>query len=777
MKNSILLLLALLVFSCGQNSETHEKSNSENTLPYPPAEFNGKIGTSFEDSQEDYPQPLEAPEGAPNVIVILLDDVGFGQAGIMGGPIPTPSMDKLAEEGLTYTRFHTTGICSPTRAALLTGRNHHQVGFGTISELSTGYPGYNSIWGKDVGTVAEVLKQNGYSTAAWGKWHNTPDWETNPIGPFNQWPTGLGFEYFYGFQGGETSQYYPQLFKNTTPVEPTKTPEEGYHLTEDLTEDAIAWVSQQRSINPDKPYFMYFATGAAHAPLHSPKEWSDKFKGQFDDGWDVMREHTLERQKKMGIVPENTKLSARPESIPAWETLSDDEKKLYARQMEVFAGFLAHTDYWTGKLIERARSLPGGENTMVVYIIGDNGSSAEGSMTGTLNNMMTQNGFPDNVERQLTEMEDLGGPEHENHFAVPWAWAGSAPFQWMKRVPSHFGGTRNGMIVSWPASIKANGEKRTQFHHVIDIAPTIYEAANIKMPTRINGVDQTPLAGVPMNYSFAKANAEDTRTTQYFETGGHRAIYHEGWVAASFHGIPWQLSGSVGFKDNDWELYNIEEDFSEATDVSADHPEKLEELKTIFDKEAKKYDVYPLDDRFVERATNPNRPSVVRGKTEFTYLSGTTRIPEGSAPPAYARTHTISANINYNKGDEGVIVANGGSSAGYSLYIKGGKLIYYYNFFHLNHYEVASTTLPEGDLSIQMIYTQESNEPGGGGNAKLIVNGTEVGQGNIGKVVPARYSATETMDIGMDLGSTVSAEYKAPFAYTGQIEYVKYKLK
>jgi len=773
MRQIAFLFLLAFVASCSQPQKQKE---SENTLPYPPPEFNGKIGTTFEDSQEDYPQPFEAPDGAPNVIVVLLDDVGFGQAEVTGGPIPTPAMDKLAATGLTYTRFHTTGICSPTRAALLTGRNHHQTGFGTISELSTGYPGYNSVWGKDVASIAEVLKQNGYSTAAWGKWHNTPDWETNPIGPFKQWPTGLGFEYFYGFQGGETNQYYPQLFKNTTPVEPQKTPEEGYHLTEDLTEDAIAWMNQQKSIDPEKPYFMYFATGATHAPLHAPKEWIDKFKGQFDDGWDAMREHTLARQKEMGIVPENTQLSARPDAIPAWETLSADEKKLYARQMEVFAGFLAHTDYWTGKLIDAARSLPGGENTMVIYVIGDNGSSAEGTLTGTLNNMMTQNGFPDNVERQLKEMEDLGGPEHENHFAVPWAWAGCAPFQWMKRVPSHFGGTRNGLIISWPSSIKAKGEKRTQFHHAIDIVPTILEAAHIEMPPSVNGVEQTPLAGVPMNYTFDNADAEGTRTVQYFETGGHRAIYKDGWVAASFHGIPWQLTGSYGFKDNKWELYNIDEDFSEATDLAEQYPEKLEELKAVFDEEAKKYNVYPLDDRFAERATNPNRPSVIRGKTEFSYMAGTERIPEGSAPPAYARTHTISAKINYSKGDEGVIVANGGSSAGYSLYIKDNKLVYYSNFFHMNHYQVASSTLPEGELDIQMVYTQESTEYGGGGSAKLFVNGKKVGEGKIDKVVPARYSATETMDIGKDLGSPVSPDYKAPFAYNGEIEYVKFKL-
>lgn len=771
--NKITTLVVLLL----SGVLTAQSVKSDTVLPRPDSKFAGKIGNSFEDSKEDYPQPFHAPKGAPNVLIVLLDDMGFGQPGVTGGPIPTPHIDQLAASGLTYTRFHTTGICSPSRAALLTGRNHHQSGFGTITELSTGYPGYNSIWGKNVGSMAEVLKQNGYSTAAWGKWHNTPDWETSPAGPFQQWPTGIGFEYFYGFQGGETHQYYPQLFKNTSPVEPQKTPEEGYHLTEDITQDAIRWIRQQKSIDPDKPYFAYFATGAMHAPLHAPKEWIDKFKGQFDQGWDVMREHTLARQKKMGIVPANTQLTARPESIPAWSTLSADQRKLFARQMEVFAGFLAHTDYWTGKLIQAVRDLPGGENTLIVFILGDNGSSPEGSMSGTLNNMMTQNGFPDNVERQLKVLDEIGGPNHENHFTVPWAWAGSAPFQWMKRVPSHFGGTRNGMIISWPKGIASHNEKRTQFHHLIDIAPTIYQAAGVTFPTELNGVRQTPLAGVPMNYTFDNAKAKGTRTTQYFETGGHRAIYNDGWVAASFHGVPWELSGSVGFKNNKWELYNIEEDFSQSVDLAAKYPEKLEELKKVFDQEAKKFNVYPLDDRFVERATNPNRPSVIKGKTKFTYLAGTERIPEGSAPPAYARSHHITAKINHSGKNEGVIVANGGSSAGYSLFIKNNKLVYFYNFFHVAHYEVTSSALPEGNLDIRMEYTQESKEPGGGGSVKLLVNGKVVGSGKVDRVVPARYSATETLDIGKDLGSTVSDHYKAPFAYSGQIETVAFELK
>jgi len=778
MKKIINLLLVVLVLASCAPQQGKRTEGDGNTLPKSLPEFNGKIGETFETSEQDYPQPFKAPEEAPNVIIVLLDDVGFGQTGTFGGPIPTPALDELAEEGISYTRFHTTGICSPTRAAMLTGRNHHQVGFGTISELSTGYPGYHSILDKKAATVAEVLKQNGYGTAVWGKWHNTPDWETSPVGPFDRWPVGLGFEYFYGFQGGETSQWEPQLIRNTLSVEPPKTPEEGYHLTEDLTEDAIRWMRQQKSVSPEKPYFMYFSTGAAHAPLHVSEEWIEKFKGQFDDGWDAMRVKTFERQKAMGIIPENTVLTERPDAIPSWDEQTDEAKKLYARQMEVFAGFLAHTDHYVGKLIDEARALPGGENTMVMYVIGDNGASAEGSLTGTLNNLMTQNGFPDNVERQLAVLDEIGGPKHENHYAVPWAWAGSTPFKWMKRVPSHFGGTRNGFIVSWPKGIEAKNEKRTQFHHLVDIAPTIYEAAGIEFPTSVNGVEQTPLAGVPMNYSFENAYVEGTRKTQYFEVGGHRAIYHDGWVAGSFHGVPWQLSGSVGFENDVWELYNIEEDFSQANDLAEQYPDKLEELKAIFNEEANKYDVFPLDDRFVERAFNKARPSITKGKRHFNYLSGTKRVPEGSAPQVYALDHTISAKLNFKKGDEGVIVANGGSAAGYTLFVKNNKLCYTYNFFHENYYKVVSNiNLPAGEIDVKMVYKQSGEKHhGAGGVSTLFINGKQVGTTKIEKVVPFRYSATETMDIGMDLGSTVSSEYRTPFEYTNTIEYVEFTL-
>jgi len=758
-----------------------QQAPSGDQLPRPQPPFGGTIAPDYRNAREDYPQPVQAPQGAPNVVVILLDDCGFGQPGTFGGPIPTPNLDKLAAQGLRYNQFHTTAICSPTRVALLTGRNHHQSGNGTITELSTGFPGYHSIWGKDVASVAEVLRQNGYATGAWGKWHNTPDWETSPIGPFERWPTGLGFEYFYGFHGGETSQWEPQLVRNTTPVEPTRKPEQGYHLTEDLTDDAVAWVARLKSIAPDKPFFLYFATGGVHAPHHAPKDWIDRFKGQFDNGWDRVREETLERQKKLGVVPANTMLTPRPSEIEAWDSLSPDAKRLYARQMEVFAGFLAHTDHHVGRLLDALRTLPDPDNTLVIYIAGDNGPSAEGSLTGTTNNMMTQNGVPDDVASQLPEIDELGGPKHENHFAVGWAWAGSAPFAWMKRVPSHLGGTRNGTVISWPKRIADKGGLRTQFHHCIDVVPTIYEAVGVKFPETINGVKQVPLAGVSMAYTFEQPNARSARTTQYFETGGHRAIYHDGWMACARHGVPWVLLGSSPFDKDPWELYDLMKDFSQANNLAASNPQKLKELQARFDDEARRFNVYPLDDRFAERASNPHRPSVTRGRTNFSYAAGATRIPEGSAPPVYRRSHRIAAEIERPQDNaEGVIIACGGSGAGYTLYVKDGRLVYEYNFFGKNRYKVTSDKpLPTGKIQVAFDYSQgDGKEPTSGGIAKLSINGQPAGEGRIERVAPVRFSATETLDIGMDLGATVSETYhaQAPFAFTGKINRVTVEL-
>ncbi|MBO2656070.1 arylsulfatase [Shewanella algae] len=744
------------------------------------AEFSGKIGKTYDQSKSDYPQPIKAPEGAPNIVVILLDDLGFGQAGRFGGLIPTPNMDKLAARGVTYNNFHTTGISSPTRAALLTGRNHHQVGFGTISELSTGFPGYNSIWPKSVASIAEVLKQNGYSTSAFGKWHNTPDWETSPSGPFHQWPTGLGFQHFYGFQGGETSQWEPQLFNDTTPVEPVKTPQEGYQLNEDLVDKAIGWIDQQKSINPDKPYFTYFAPGAVHAPLHAPQEWIDKFKGKFDMGWDKYREEVFARQKEMGIIPENTKLTPRPKEIEAWDSLNVAQKRLYARHMEVFAGFLAYTDYEIGRLIDKIKSMPDADNTMIMYIAGDNGGSAEGTPTGTTNNMMTQNGVSDTVESQLKYIDELGNEKHENHYPVGWAWAGSTPFQWMKRVPSHFGGTRNGLIVSWPAKVKNIGTIQSQFHHVVDITPTLLEAANLPAPKMVNGVEQKEMAGTSMMYSFDNPTAKSHHTVQYFETGGHRAIYKDGWVAAAFHGVPWQLSGSRGFKNSTWELYNVEKDFSEADDLAKEMPDKLAEMINEFDHQAEINEVYPLDDRFAERAVTPDRPSLKRGKTKFSYTASVTRVPEGSAPPVYQRDHRIDAYVNVAKGQkaDGVLMAMGGSSAGLSFYADNGKLVYGYNFFGKGYYAIESdSAIPAGDVKLSAVYKQEPFrylQDFNGGTVDLYINDKKVGSGKVEKAVPVRFSATETLDIGVDLGAPVMPDYaeKAPFKFDGTIQKV-----
>jgi len=752
-------------------------------LPVADPVFKGKIGKSFVDSTEDFPQPVKPPGGAPNVVVILLDDLGFGQPGTFGGPVPTPNLDKLASEGLRYNRFHTTGVCSPTRAALLTGRNQHDVAAGFLTEGATGYPGYNSQWPRSAASIARVLRDNGYSTAAWGKWHNTPDWETSPVGPFQRWPTGLGFEYWYGFHGGESSQWEPQLFRNELPVEPPRQPEQGYHLTEDLVDDAIGWIHRQQSLAPGKPFFAYFATGAVHAPLHAPREWIDKFKGQFDQGWDKVREETLARQKKLGIVPADTRLTPRPREIEAWDSLSPPAKRLFARHQEAFAGFVAHTDYHLGRLLDAIVRLPNADNTLITFMAGDNGPSAEGSETGTLNNMMTQNGIPDTVEAQLAKIDEIGGPLHENHYPVGWAWAGSAPFQWMKRVPSHFGGTRNGMVIVWPKVIKDKGGVRSEFHHVIDIAPTILGAAGIPQPNEVDGAAQIPMEGVDMSYTFADAKAPGRHLTQYFEVGGDRAIYDKGWVAAAFHGVPWKLTGSTGFENSHWSLYNIEEDFSEAVDLADKYPAKLAELKTLFDKEAEKYNVFPLDDRFVGRGDKRMRPSLIAGRTGFHYAAGATRIPEGSAPPIYRRSHRITARIVVPQGGaEGVIVAEGGSQGGYTLYLKDGRLHYEYNFFGRQSYRVSSSEkVPSGEVQIVLEYEQKPYKGWDttGGAARLYVNGKQVGEGDIGNVVPGRFSATETLDIGMDLGSTVSAEYhkQKPFAFTGRIEDVAIDLK
>jgi arylsulfatase len=715
-----------------------------------------------------------APAGAPNVLLVLLDDVGFGHAKTFGGPVNTPTLQRLADEGLRYNRFHTTALCSPSRAALLTGRNHHSAHTGTIMELATGFPGYDGRIPKEAACIAETLKQNGYSTAAFGKWHNTPDYEVSAAGPFDRWPTGLGFEYWWGFQGGESSQWHTPLYDNTTPVIPPDDPK--WHLSEALADQAIAWIGQQKAAAPDKPFFMYWAPGCAHAPHHVHKEWADRYKGQFDGGWDKEREATFERQKKRGIIPKNTELTPRPDSIPAWDDCSADEKRLYARMQEVFAGFLEHVDAQVGRMVDALELMKLRDDTLIIYIVGDNGPSAEGSLNGTLNNMKTQQGYPDDVKAMLKHIDEIGGPNFENHYPVPWCWAGSSPFQWMKQVASHFGGTRNPVVMSWPKRITDQGGLRSQFHHLIDIVPTILDVSGITEPRTVNGVAQKPIEGISMAYTWDDAAAEGRRTTQYFEMMGNRALYHNGWVAGCRHGkLPWQTTGSASFDNDTWELYNIEEDFSQAHDLAKKEPKKLRELQDLFMAEAAKYNVLPLDDRFAERADVNLRPSYIRGKKRFVYLPGTTRIPESSAPNTKNVNHTLAAEVEIPKGGaEGVLVCCGGRSSGYTLFVKGGKLHWEHNWFESERFQVSSTeAIPEGHhvLSAE-IKCDKEGEIGTGGTVTLRLGEKVIGNGKFKKQVPFRFTVNETFDVGCDLITPVSDDYESPFAFTGKIKRV-----
>ncbi|MCB9137044.1 MAG: arylsulfatase [Caldilineaceae bacterium] len=747
-------------------------SKDRNYLPIPPATFEGRIGTTYKESEAVVPELDGPPDGAPNVVLIMLDDVGFGQTSMFGGPAQTPHIEQLAAEGVTYNRFHTTALCSPTRAALLSGRNHHSVHTGTIMELATGFPGYDGVWPADAASVAEILKANGYNTAAFGKWHNTPDYESSPAGPFTQWPTGKGFEYFYGFMGGEADQWNTPLYENTNPIEqPADDPD--WHFSEAIAEQAIGWMARQKASAPDKPFFLYWAPGAAHAPHHVTDEWSDKYKGKFDHGWDKQREITFENQKQKGVIPQETQLTPRPDSIPSWDSRSDDEKKLYARMQEVFAGFLEHVDTQAGKVIEALDALGIRDNTLVIYIVGDNGPSAEGTLTGTLNNMKTQQGYHDSIDFMLKHIDEIGGPMHENHYPVPWCWAGSSPFQWMKQVASHFGGTRNGLIIRWPDKIKDKGSLRSQFHHVIDITPTILEAAGIPQPFEVNGSPQRPMEGVSLAYTWDDAEAKGRHITQYFEMFGNRALYHDGWVAGCQHGkLPWQMSGSKSFDDDTWELYNIEEDFSQANDLAKDHPEKLRELQDMFMQEAARYNVFPLDDRFAERVDVSLRPNYVQGIKNFVYLPETARIPEASSPNTKNINHVLAAQIEIpEEGAEGVLLCCGGRTSGYTLYVQDGKLHWEHNWFGQDRYRVSSDDkLPAGRQVVSAtIECDEEGKVGGGGNVTLRTGETEIGSGRFDKQVPFRFTVNETFDVGCDLVTPVSDKYESPYRFTGTL--------
>src|SRR5262245_44760302 len=630
-------------------------------LPVPDPPFRGVIGRTAKDSKPDFPKAVTAPAGAPNVLLIMTDDTGFGAASTFGGPIPTPVLDRLAKSGLRYNQFHTTALCSPTRAALLTGRNHHSVGMANITEFATGYPGYTSVMPKSAGTVGNILEDNGYNTAWFGKHHLVPEWMQGPGGPFDQWAAGLGFEYFYGFLGGDTDQYHPALFENNRAVLPPFG-DPNYILIRDLSDRAIEWIHIQRATAPGKPFFLYFAPGNSHAPHQASKEWIAKFKGQFDQGWDKVREETLKRQIAQGIAPAGTVLTPRPTEIPAWDSLSPDQKQVYARMMEVYAATVAQSDHEIGRVLDVLEASGQLDNTLVVFLEGDNGASAEGTLQGTTNEISAQFA-PESVEFLVSMMDELGSDRTYNHYPVGWAHAMDTPFQWTKQVASHFGGTRNGLVVSWPRRIKAAGGIRSQFHHVIDVVPTVLEAAGIQAPRMLNGTEQKPIEGVSMVYTFDDARAPTRHTTQYFEMTANRALYHDGWIASTTPArMPWQTIGLVPGPDEfKWELYNLAEDYSQAHDVAKENPKKLAELQALFLKEAAKYNVLPLDSSFADRMDPETRPNPMRGQTEFAYYPGMIRIPLANGPDTMSKSFRITADVEIpNGGAEGVLATAGG---------------------------------------------------------------------------------------------------------------------
>jgi arylsulfatase A-like enzyme len=744
-----------------------------NKLPQETPAFTGKAERLIAQSTPRKLARQSAPEGAPNIVLILLDDVGFGSFGTFGGPVPTPTLDRIANIGLRYNQFHTTALCSPTRAAMLTGRNHHAVHMGGITEIANSFPGYDSAIPPEAATMAQVLRMSGYATSVFGKWHLAPSWEQSPAGPFDRWPTGLGFDKFYGIIGAESSQWEPPVYDQTTPISP-HVGNPDYHLTEDLADQTIAWIERQQASRPNQPFFTYFSTPALHAPHHVAREWIDKFTGQFDGGWDVLREEIYERQLKLGVIPPNTALTKRPEQVPAWSDYPERYRPVASRLMETFAGFLAHTDAQVGRVIDALERLNIMDNTLVVYITGDNGASAEGTIHGAWSAPSFQNGVPEDPEWLLEHIDDFGTAKCENHFNVGWAWALDSPFQWMKQVASHFGGTRNAMALSWPKKIRDAGGLRQQFHHVIDLVPTIYELVGIEAPTHVNGIEQMPIHGTSMAYSFDNASAPSTHTTQYFEILGNRAIYHEGWMASCFHGrLPWIRLQGMDFDGPQevWELYNISEDFSQAVDLAEKFPEKLAELQELFHQNAIQYDIYPLRDAGSPRNGEFAVPHSLDGINKVTYTRAHVRMPESSVLNVKNCSWKITAEIVVPEGGaHGVIACQGGNMAGWSLYIdESGKPTYHYNWFGHVHSVVGDTqALKPGSHEIVVDFAYDGGF-GAGGLATLFVDNREAGSVRIDKTVPLVYSMSgETFDIGVDTGSPVGS-YPHLFTCTADI--------
>jgi arylsulfatase A-like enzyme len=766
-------------------------------LPPPPPKFGGDINLQASQSKPYWPARVVPPKGAPNVLLIMTDDQGYGVSGTFGGVVPTPAMDRIAQMGLRYTQFHSTALCSPTRAALITGRNHHSVGFGIISEQSTGYPGYDSIIGPESATIGTILKQNGYATSWFGKNHNTPSYQYGVAGPFDQWPIGMGFDYFYGFMGGETDQWTPYLFRNTTQVFPW-VGKPGYNLITDMADDAIAHMRQLNAAAPDQPFFVYYVPGGTHSPHQPTKEWIDKFKGKFDMGWNALREQIFANQKRLGVIPENTQLTAWPDDLKKWDTLTADEKKLFARQAEVFAGYAAYTDHEIGRVIQEVQDQGKLDDTLIIYISGDNGTSAEGTTVGTPNQYTAYNGILDlPVAEQLKAYDAWGSAATYPHMSVAWSWAFDTPFKWTKQVASHFGGTRQGMAICWPNRIKDVGGIRTQFHHMIDIVPTILEATGIPAPLMVNGIAQKPIEGVSMTYTFDKssANVASARTTQYFEMFANRAIYHDGWIAATTPPEPPWLLGTTKLPDDvvngyKWELYNIAEDYSESNDLAAKMPDKLRELQELFIVEATKYNVFPLDNSVLSRIIAP-RPSATAGRNTFSYSGELSGLPESDAPSILNRSYTITAEVDIpgssastvgragsQDGSEGMIVTEGGRFGGYGLYLLRGKPVFVYNFLDLERFRwEGQDALAPGKHTIVFDFKYDGPGFGKGGTGILKVDGKDVATKKIPHTTPFLITIDETFDVGVDTRTPVDdKDYQVPFRFTGKIDKLTFKL-
>lgn len=748
-------------------------------LPIAPSPFQGIQGIRSKESTPAFPEKVTAPKGAPNIVLILNDDVGFGAASTFGGPIPTPNLQKLAERGLRYTRFQTTGVCSPTRAALITGRNHHSAHTGVVMEMATGYPGYDSILGKDMASIGEILKDNGYNTGWFGKNHNVSDWEATAAGPFDRWPTGLGFEKFYGFIGGVANNWRPALFDGTTPIEP-HVGKPDYNMDYDLADQTINWINMQKTVAPDKPFFAYYATGAIHAPQHAKPEWIAKFKGKFDGGWDILREETFARQKQLGIIPADAKLTPRPEEMVSWESRSPRERTVQARMMEVAAAQLAQADYNIGRIFDAIEARDELDNTLIIWIVGDNGGSGEGSMNGVLNDMNIVAQSQETLEYLEEHLDDLGSWKSSNLYPVPWAWATNTPFQWTKQVASHFGGTRNAMVISWPNRIKDKGGIRNQFHHVIDIVPTILDAAQLPQPVKVNGFDQKPIEGVSMVYTFDDAKAQDRKKTQYFEIFGNSGIYHDGWFAGTTpFRLPWSGVGTdADVLTTQWELYNIDKDYSQADDLASMMPDKLREMQVRFYAEAAKYNVLPIQTSAAERFGEGIRPSLTGKRKSFTYAAGLKRITEGAAPNIKNRNWSLSADITSTGTDSGVVATQGGLFGGWAVYFEKGKPVFSYKFASGENYRVvAPSALPAGVHKLVMDFVYDGGGMGKSGTAKLLVDGKEVAKVRVEKTIPFRFSTEETLDFGEDTGTPVDMTYDIPAAFTGKLGKIVIDLK